>query len=117
MNTRISDYEDYLNELSPEQRYKQLLEMRIKSQVQQDTCQCKTPLTGIDPDDDCGNNCSRCGSEILEIENTNCDCGEDCTKCLYGSSGQESYLEACEEANIEYEAYVYEQREIDRVMN
>lgn len=28
------------------------------------SCDCFRPLQGVNPDDDCGNNCSRCGFEV-----------------------------------------------------
>lgn len=32
-------------------------------------CDCLKPLQGVNPDDDCGNICSRCGCEVAENDN------------------------------------------------
>jgi len=34
-------------------------------------CECKKPLTGVNPDDDQDAKCSRCGFEIMDVEEIN----------------------------------------------
>lgn len=50
-------------------------------------CNCDKPLTGINPDDDIGGECSRCGGEILDEEIERCPKCDTILKTVWDNSG------------------------------